>query len=219
MAYSLVIFDVDGTLADSLPFLLSVFNQLASQHGFLTISMQDVPRLRQLPARQIMRELQLPLYKLPRVSQQFIQLMRQHAAQIPLFPGIDQVLQQLAARGVQLAIVSSNARPTVRHLLGNDLTSLFCTLECGMSMFNKAHRLRQLLERLEVAPCQAIYIGDQTTDASAARQAGIAFGAVSWGYNHIDALRALAPAHEFADVQALYQLADGLPSASGYAKS
>lgn len=205
--YSLVIFDFDGTLADSLPFFLSVVNELALTHGFLTVSADDVPRFRQLPARQIMRELQLPLYKLPRVSQQFMQLMRRNACHISLFAAVEQELHYLASQGVQLAMVSSNAKDTIQQLLGPELTALFCRLECGMSMLNKAQRLRQLLKRLGVAPSQAIYIGDQTTDALAAQKAGIAFGAVSWGYNSIDALRALSPQHEFTEVHAWRQLA------------
>ena len=59
------------------------------------------------------------------------------------------------------------------------------------------HRIRKVVRRATVPAIQALYVGDQTTDGDAARQAGIAFGAVGWGYASIEALRRVAPEREF----------------------
>ncbi len=92
MKYRLVIFDFDGTLADSFPFFVQVFNQLAEQHGFKGIDPDLAPTFRHYNARQIMEQVGMPDWKLPFVVKSFISLMRQHAASISLFEHIDDLL-------------------------------------------------------------------------------------------------------------------------------
>jgi phosphoglycolate phosphatase len=66
-----------------------------------------------------------------------------------------------------------------------------------MSIFGKASRIRAVLKRCGVAAGDAIYIGDQGTDADASRKAGVDFGAVHWGYATIEALRLAGADVEF----------------------
>ena len=209
LPYRLAIFDFDGTLADSFPFFVSVFNQIADQHGFRRIQAGEVQDLRHHDMRAIMRHVGMPAWKLPLASNSFIALMREHAARIPLFDGIADALQALQRAGVRLAIVSSNSEQNVRLVLGPALSALFAHHECGMSVFGKAARLRKVLRQASVLPEHALYIGDQGLDAEAARKAGVAFGAVSWGYAPIEALRRVGLAHEFgAPVELLGILRD-----------
>lgn len=60
---------------------------------------------------------------------------------------------------------------------------------------------------LGIQPCKAIYVGDQLTDADAARAAGVAFGAVCWGHGAPQALAQAAPEATFETVDALRRLA------------
>jgi len=61
MPYDLIIFDLDGTLADSFAFFVSVHNQLADRHGFRHIAPAEIETLRGRPAREIMHHVGLPL--------------------------------------------------------------------------------------------------------------------------------------------------------------
>jgi phosphoglycolate phosphatase len=197
MRYRLAIFDFDGTLADSFPFFLSVFNRIADEHGFRRIDHAHVERLRHYGTREMMREVGMPAWKLPLAAASFKTLMRENAGQVRLFPQVDHVLRALARDNVKLTIVSSNAEDNVRQVLGPELSPLISQYECGMSIFGKTARIRKVLKRAAMAPDAALYIGDQTTDADAARRAGVAFAAVHWGYAPIEALRKVAPEHEF----------------------
>jgi phosphoglycolate phosphatase len=197
MRYRLAIFDFDGTLADSFPFFLSVFNRIADEHGFRRIDHAHVERLRHYGTREMMRHVGMPAWKLPLAAASFKTLMRENADQVRLFPQVDHALRELARGNVQLTIVSSNAEDNVRQVLGPDLSSLISQYECGMSIFGKTSRIRKVLKRAATAPAAALYIGDQATDADAARRAGVAFAAVHWGYSPIEALRKVAPEHEF----------------------
>jgi phosphoglycolate phosphatase len=206
MKYQLAMFDFDGTLADSFPFFLSVFNQIADKHGFRRIDLGRADSLRHHGTREMMRHVGMPAWKLPLASKSFMALMQENAAAIPLFTDVATVLRTLASQGVRLAIVSSNSEHNVRQVLGPDLQALVGQFECGMSIFGKAARIRSVLRRHGVAAADAIYIGDQGTDAQAARKARVAFGAVRWGYATIEALRQHGPDEEFDSVIAMTRI-------------
>jgi phosphoglycolate phosphatase len=197
MTYRLAIFDFDGTLADSFPFFLSVFNEIADRHGFRRIDLTQVERLRHYGTRDMMRHVGMPAWKLPLAAASFKTLMSQNAHRVTLFPQVDHALRELARVAVKLTIVSSNSEDNVRRVLGPDLASLISQYECGASVFGKTARIRRVLQRAAVAPASALYIGDQATDAQAARKAGVAFAAVHWGYSPIEVLRQVDPEHEF----------------------
>jgi phosphoglycolate phosphatase len=206
MTYRLAIFDFDGTLADTFPFFLSVFNVIADKHGFRRIDPNRVDDMRRHGVREIMAQIGMPAWKLPLAARSFTGMMREQAASIPLFDGIPDTLRHLAARGVRLAVVSSNAEHNVRTVLGPELEGLVARYECGMSVFGKARRIRGVLAAEGVAPDAAIYVGDQTTDLEAARDAGVPFGAVRWGYAAIEALREAGADVEFAHPEELQRI-------------
>lgn len=206
MSYRLAIFDFDGTLADSFPFFVSVFNRIADEHGFGRVDAEQAQQLRHHDTRTIMRHLGMPAWKLPLASRSFIGLMRENAARIPLFEGIHDVLHTLSREGVRLAIVSSNSEQNVRLVLGPALAGLFHQYECGMSIFGKAARIRKVVKQAAVPAAHALYVGDQAMDAEAARKVGVAFGAVSWGYAPIEALRRVGPEREFGTPAELLQI-------------
>ncbi|MCS0584905.1 HAD hydrolase-like protein [Massilia pinisoli] len=207
MTYRLAMFDFDGTLADSFPFFLSVFNTVADRHAFRRIDVSRAGELRHLGVRQMMDHVGLPAWKLPLASKTFMAMMQDSAHEIPLFDGIADALRHLHGRGVQLAVVSSNSEHNVRAVLGPELTALVARFDCGMSVFGKASRIRAVLKACDAAPAEALYIGDQATDAEAARKAGVAFGAVHWGYATIEALRAQACVTEFVTPADLRRIA------------
>jgi phosphoglycolate phosphatase len=149
----------------------------------------------------------MPAWKLPLASRTFMAMMQDSAHAISLFDGIADALRHLHDRGVLLTVVSSNAEDNVRAVLGPELAALVTRFDCGMSVFGKASRIRAVLKACGVAPRDALYIGDQATDAEAAHKAGVAFGAVHWGYATIDALRAQHCATEFVTPADLRRIA------------
>jgi phosphoglycolate phosphatase len=207
MTYRLAMFDFDGTLADSFPFFVSVFNTVADRHAFRRIDIERAGELRHLGVRQMMDHVGMPAWKLPLASKTFMAMMQDSAHAIPLFDGIADALRHLHDHGVPLTVVSSNSEHNVRAVLGPELAALIRRFDCGMSVFGKASRIRAVLKACGVAPADALYIGDQALDAEAARKAGVAFGAVHWGYATIEALRAQACVIEFVTPVELCRIA------------
>lgn len=198
--YRLAIFDCDGTLADTLPWMRSIFNELAVEHGFRQVGPEEYERFRDLHGQALLRELDLPLWKLPRVMSSMRRRMAEHTGELSLFPGTKEMLVSLASAGIQIAIASSNSRENVERVLGEGNAKLITHFACGISLFGKAGRLRQILSRGCVQKAEAIYIGDELRDGEAAAKAGIAFGAVSWGQHRPELLSAAKPAIIFSSV-------------------
>lgn len=189
MNYKLVIFDFDGTLADSFPYFLKSVNVLADQYNFSRIAAETIDELRGMDARQLMQLAKLPAWKIPFIARSFIRLMAQDIDQINVFDGIPELLRQLSAHGVQQAIVSSNSKENVRRILGPDTASLIQHYECGTSLFGKQGKFKKVMAKSGVSPTDTISIGDEIRDGQAALAAGISFGGVSWGYARADALK------------------------------
>jgi phosphoglycolate phosphatase len=192
MRYSLVIFDLDGTLADSLPWFLRHVNSIAERFSFRRVAQEDIEVLRGLGSREILRHLEVPLWKLPGIARYMRRLKAEHLASIALFPGADAMLRALADVGLRLALVSSDSEANARRQLG-EAAALFSDFDCGASIFGKAAKFRRILKRAALSTEQAIAIGDEVRDIEAARAAGIACGAVTWGYAAPEALRVFGP--------------------------
>lgn len=190
MTYKLVIFDFDGTLADSFPFFLRTVNILADKYNFQRVEDKDVDTLRGLDAREMMKASKLPAWKIPFIARSFIHLMAQSIDQIQLFDGVPQLLKQLSAHGVQLAIVSSNSKENVRKVLGPDIALLISHYECGTALFGKQGKFKKVMSKSGVTPAETLCVGDELRDLEAATSVRTAFGAVAWGYTRIDALQA-----------------------------
>jgi phosphoglycolate phosphatase len=184
MSRKLVIFDFDGTLADSFPWFIEAFDQAALRFRFQRPDPAKIDDIRGLDARQLLVRHRIAPWKVPFVAHYLRQHMSREIHRIRLFPGVDEALVALSAGGLRLALLTSNSAPNVQHVLGAR-TACFRDLECSISLFGKTTRLRRLLDRSAVASGEAILIGDEIRDADAARHAGIDFGAVAWGYTRL----------------------------------
>ena len=191
--YRLAVFDFDGTLADSFPFFLDSFAEIARAHGFRELSREQLLALRGSSAREMMGHTGLPAWKIPRVALHFRRLMAEKRDSIRVFPGVGAMLERLHAASIRIAVLTSNGEDNVRAMLGPALAALVADYECGVAMFGKRRRLRRLVARSAVADAQVLTIGDELRDLDAARACGVAFGAVSWGFTTRAALAARDP--------------------------
>ncbi|QIO33872.1 HAD-IA family hydrolase [Bradyrhizobium sp. 1(2017)] len=205
MPYSLAIFDLDGTLADSFPWFLRTINDVADRFNFRRVAPEDIEELRHASSREILSRLEVPLWKLPAIARHARRLKAEAAAEIPLFAGVEAMLRTLAANGMQLALVTSDSEANAREKLG-DAAALFSHFDCAASLFGKPAKFRRVVRRAGVVPAQVISIGDEVRDIEAARAVGIACGAVCWGYAAPAALRALAPDHMFAQMEEIAEV-------------
>ncbi len=206
MKYKVAIFDFDGTLADTFPFLMSILDYLADTYHIDRINPEDLPQLRKLPIPELMDHLNFPRWKLALVARNVRKLMLKNINRISLFDGIESVLKDLADLGIILVLVSSNSYDNVVKVLGEKNAEYFSHFECGASLFGKYGRYKKVLRKFNVDPTEVISIGDEIRDLEASRKVNIPFGAVLWGFTDPEVFENCAPNHVFrstGDITAL----------------
>lgn len=195
--YDLVIFDFDGTLADSLTWFRGELPDLVDKHGLAPICPERAESLRSLTPKAIMDELGIPAWKVPFIAADVRARAAENVDRIHLFDGVRDLIEDLVALQVDLAVVSSNGETAVRAVLGDKLAGHFSQFACGAALFGKASVFRKVIGRAGTTPARTLCVGDEVRDIDAAREAGCASGAVDWGFATPEILGAQTPDYLF----------------------
>ena len=189
-----VIFDFDGTLVDSFGLSVRLSNMLAPQYGFRTVRESEVPSLKKLPAHELFKRLEFPLYKLPAVLSRARKEMSREIEAISMFDGMAQMLERLADAGVRLGIVTSNSFNNVQKCLANNgVLERFDFIHAAKNLFGKHRVLGKLMKKMELPSDSVIYVGDESRDIEASRKVNIPVIAVSWGFQDRERLKKMSP--------------------------
>jgi phosphoglycolate phosphatase len=211
MQCKLVIFDFDGTLANSFPIVLNMLDELAQKFNTKKLNHADIPRLRNYTPRKIMRMLNVRLWKVPAILKFTRTRMRSDAHRIHKFEGVDEVLRELHRRNVKLGIVTTNTRGIVEQVLGPEIFNLFSYFLGEVSLFGKPKALKKMLSLSGVENSETLAIGDEIRDLDAANKVNIPFGAVSWGFATPEAMNSRNPRFTFTQPAQILELIDNQP--------
>jgi len=190
-------FDFDGTIVDSFEIFAEKIQFLAAEFGYRAISQDEIKRLREKDAMEAFKSLNIP----PNKVGLFFERMRQEVGNevMRLVParGIAEALKSLHKEGYLMGIVSSNSEETVKAFLSSHRLKVFDFFCCGYGLSGKADALGRVLRDRHLKPQNVVYIADEVRDAEAARQVGIRFGVVSWGFSAIERFDAYSPDYVF----------------------
>jgi phosphoglycolate phosphatase len=192
----LLIFDFDGTLADTFDLFVEVFDEAAELYRFDLFDRHRLEHLRTLDAAGVLKYHRVPFWKLPFIARTTRKIMARRIENIHLFPGMAAVVARLHKSGFILALVTSNSKRNALKVLGPQLSRCFDHFECGISIFGKRAALKRILKRTGFVASDTMLIADELRDIYAAESINILFGAVGWGYTSIDTLTN-AGAHEY----------------------
>jgi len=138
-----VIFDFDGTIADSLELGIKLYHRLGDAKRPLTE--ERIEHLRHLPALQVAKELKVSLFRIPKLILVGRRMMADHLDEIDVFAGMPEVLQSLYQDGVELLVVSSNSAQNVQTFLErHHLDTYFTHIYGGAGIFDDEERLNEL---------------------------------------------------------------------------
>jgi phosphoglycolate phosphatase len=200
MTYRLIIFDFDGTLADTFPWVMSIIDHLAEKYNYPRPAQEEIDSARYMDTRKLIKYSGLSFWKFNSIARYVMKCMAEDIHKIALFDGIASLLHCLAEEGKCLAVVSSNSKHNVSQVLGPEISALIQHWECGVPVFGKSHKFKKILRRSGFDAGETLCIGDEIRDIEAAKKANIPCGAVSWGYTHVDSLIPLEPELVFASV-------------------
>ena len=210
MPYKLVVWDFDGTLADSLPTAVGIFNRLAPEMGFKPLA--DVAAARALPTRQLLRQQGISMWRLPRLVRKYHTAAAEEADNLKLAPGLSAALAAMAGAGVRLGVLSSNREDNIRRCLrANGAEGYFAFVVGYPRLFGKGKALKRILRAERLDGSDVLYIGDELRDVEAAKKVGVKVAAVTWGFQTADLLRTGEPDYVVSDTDELLGLVGVAP--------
>ncbi|WP_299492697.1 HAD-IA family hydrolase [Acaryochloris sp. IP29b_bin.137] len=190
----LIVFDFDGTLADSLGIFIEATNRLAKDFRYEPLTATQVELLRKLGMQEVAQELGIPKWRSICYLQRFRQELTRRIDDLALVEGIKPALCNLKTEGYRLGIVTANSRRNVQYFLEkNEMDHLFEFIYGGQILSGKVRTLMKIVKRNAVEPHQLVYVGDEVNDVKAANQVGLTSMAVSWGFNNRSALAEQKP--------------------------
>lgn len=183
-----IVFDFDGTIANTLASMVDIVNEHADHFGYKKIDYEEIERLRDKGSRQILRHLGISIIKLPKIIKT-IRAELNH--QIPLLEttvDIKDTLQKLKEQNFSLGILTSNSKENVAEFLEKNNLPYFDFIYSGKSMFGKAGLLRHIIKHHKLQKENLLYVADEIRDINAALKSNVRIVCVTWGFNTETAL-------------------------------
>ncbi|MFP3123400.1 MULTISPECIES: HAD-IA family hydrolase [Bacillaceae] len=181
-----ILFDFDGTLADSKDVFISTWNQLADKYKFKKIHHQDLDALRKLSIKERAKQLNFPLYKIPLVVPEVYRLYKKSIKDIILFDGVKLLLDELESRGYQIVIISSNSEGNIKEFLRENAVDSVKEVLCSSKIFGKDQVIKKFLQTNKLKGSEVIYIGDECRDIIACKKVPVKIIWVGWGYDSVE---------------------------------
>ncbi len=196
--YRLLAFDWDGTLADSTALIAGAIQQTCRDLGLPAPDDRSARHVIGLGHREAISLVAptLPSADVARFSERYRLHYLASDADIPLFEGVRDMLDELDRRGFLLGVATGKTRAGLaRALTQHGIAHRFVATRCADESLPKPHpaMLLSLMELAGAAAGETLMIGDTTHDLGLARNAGVSAVAVTYGAHPADGLAALAP--------------------------
>lgn len=207
-----ILLDFDGTINDSTNYAHETANEILKSLGREPLTDEQFEQFRDKDLQNSIRDLKIPFYKIPRLLKELQRVFSENLDKIGVVPGLSEVLQQMYAKGYRLGVLTSNSEENVRLLLAREgIEDIFEYIQSEKALFGKAVSMKRFTLIHKLDPEDVLYVGDETRDIRASRDAGINVLSVAWGINTIRALRDAGPDYLVEDIEqfrSLFELED-----------
>jgi phosphoglycolate phosphatase len=194
MTQKTIIFDFDGTIADTFSVLLNIYNDSAARFNSKQVKGKDIEKLRSQRPQQFLKEYGVTGFKAPMMALYIKRQLTRHLLEISVVPGMDKAIKQLKGNGNKIGILTSNSKPNVELFLQqNSLIDYFDFICTSKNIFRKDRALMKVVKNQHLNRADVIYVGDETRDIEACKRVSIKIIAVTWGFNSEQILKATKP--------------------------
>lgn len=211
--FDTLVFDLDGTLLDTLPDLVVLTNAALNEQGFPSRTTDEIHSFVGNGARALMYQ----AVPADATSEQAEAAMRRWMELYPVignkltkpYPHMEETLAELAQRGVGLGVLSNKFDQGVHDVIDAYLPNLFAVKHGEREDIPRKPDPTGLLRsigELGSTPARTAYVGDSPGDVAVSRNAGTFAVGVAWGYHHADALREAGADLVIEDARELLQL-------------
>jgi phosphoglycolate phosphatase-like HAD superfamily hydrolase len=188
-----VIFDFDGTLANTVSLMIDLYNNVGPEYGALPITEDEFDELRILGYKKAMKAKNIKLRVLPKIAMTVSKEMKLHMDDVKPYDGIVDMLKQLKVQGINLGILTSNNAGLVHDFLEVNDFPEFDFVVSEKTFFGKEKALKRIMKRHNIPKEQIIYVGDEPRDVVSSIKAGVRVFAVTWGLGGVEGLKKTPP--------------------------
>lgn len=213
MSCPFLLFDFDGTLADSICLGMRIANNLAPQFGVEPLSEEQFARVRTMSIPKALKMLNIPFYKVPKAIGLALVEYRHLIHELKPISGIPEMLKELKDMGCPMALLTSNTQENVNHFLDNHELHYFDWIEGTSGILKKHSSIRKQIKKHQLEKKNVIYVGDEIRDIIAAKKSGIRVISVSWGFHTTELLSSHNPDFLIENPQQIVELMKSLVAA------
>lgn len=207
-----VVFDLDGTLVDSLPGIARAANRLLAEEGLSPLPQAQIGGFVGMGVDVFLDRLiaatSLEVADRPRLSERFLPIYEEASQGTPLFDGVGDALRVLKARGVPLGICTNKPSGPLKHVLADiPEAALFDVVVAGDTLpLRKPDPAPLMLAFEKLGAVRGLYVGDSETDAETARRAGMPFALFTRGIrvSPVEEIPHDVAFDDFAELEAIY---------------
>jgi phosphoglycolate phosphatase len=207
MTFRTLVFDFDGTIADTLGETRRIFNVIAPDYGIRQVEEHELAHLRHLSLKDLLCHLNIPKRRVPALISRGTGMMRGNITQLQLIQGIGEVLVEMRRHVHSFGILTSNATANVELFLEtHGIREQFDFISSTSKLTGKSKHLKAIRKTFSLRPGEMLYIGDELRDVKASQKAGIPVAAVTWGFNSKESLIASSPDYLFDQPEDFFRL-------------
>ncbi|MDB5162054.1 MAG: HAD-superfamily hydrolase, subfamily variant 1 [Candidatus Saccharibacteria bacterium] len=181
-----IVFDFDGTIANSFDVFVETLEELLKLPTFTT---EEIDKLRVLSIPEILKALAIKKWQIPK----FVLVGRRRIAgkmnRVNIFDGMDDVLKGLSAKGYKLYILSTNSKDAIISFLEkNEISQYIDGVYGDIGLTGKTKYLNKLCRDVGYEKSDYVYVGDELRDIAASKKAHMSCVSVTWGYSNAESL-------------------------------
>jgi phosphoglycolate phosphatase len=195
MLYKLIIFDFDGTLTSSMDVAYKVYQMMAQKYRLTTLTKPELLELKALPLFEKLRVLGISLFDIPKLTKESQKLVRSFLEETQIYPGMKELVSLLKDKGYLVAIISSNIKRNIYHVLKHHQFLMFDKIIGKAKLFEKHVVIQALAKKKKISLQDVLYIGDEVRDIHACQKINVDVAAVSWGFDDPSVLLAEHPTY------------------------
>ena len=187
-----IIFDFDGTIADSLKTMIDFGKKVSVELGYGNFNKREIEKMRDNSPKYLMKKFRVPFFKFPIFLKRYRSIFKSDISSIKMVKNMKETILKLKKRGYKVGVITSNSNKNVSDfLVKNGIDVDF--IHSDSTLFGKYKVIRNFLRKNKIIPNQAVYIGDEIGDIEAAKKNSIRIISVTWGLNSKKGLEKYKP--------------------------
>lgn len=201
-----LVFDFDGTIADTIEQGMVILNELSNEYGFKPLDKSELATAKDMSARQFISYLEVPRLKVPRILAEGKKRLRNQIGAVAPCDGMVELVKAARSEYEIVGILTSNSQENVDIFLKNHDLEVFDFVSTIPKLSGKAKNLKAIMRTFNLVPDETFFVGDELRDIKAGKKAGVPTAAVTWGFNSEKSLREAEPTYVVSDTTMLLEI-------------